>query len=96
MRRTIHVLTTLLLALALSACLAQEPSLYTIQNDLHGPYQVDRVTDGDTIRVHTAEGSVPVRLIAERDGTQAALDFIAWYEIFEPRVASFDGSTPGQ
>lgn len=63
MRHTVHTLTVLLLMLVLSACLAQEPNLYTIQNDLHGPYTVERVTDGDTIRVNTADGSTPVRLI---------------------------------
>lgn len=61
MRRALAALATLA-ALALTACQAQAPT-FEIQEPLQGPYQLDRITDGDTIRIHTADGSLPVRLI---------------------------------
>jgi len=62
LRHPLRILTAILTALALAACDAQTAT-FEIQTQLHGPYDLDRITDGDTIRVTTSDGSVPVRLI---------------------------------
>jgi len=66
-RRPLLILAALLTTLALAACDAQNATP-EIQGQLQGPYEVHRITDGDTLRVHAANDagetiSIPVRLI---------------------------------
>jgi micrococcal nuclease len=68
-RRLLALLTLLLFTSA--SCVAQEPApaLLQVHGTLIGPYELDSthrgggIVDGDTIRVMTSEGSLPVRLI---------------------------------
>lgn len=67
MKQPLIILATILTALALAACDAQGAT-FEIQGQLQGPYEVHRVTDGDTLRVYAANDagetiSIPVRLI---------------------------------